>query len=71
MRVVQGADRANIVAARLFDDCRGAGVPEGQKSLALEVTLQPLEKSYKEEDLKAISTKVTAAAAKLGAVLRT
>ena len=70
VRMVAGADKANIVAVRLFDDFRGQGVPEGQKSLALEVTLQPLDKSYKEEDLKAISDKVTAAAAKLGAVLR-
>jgi phenylalanyl-tRNA synthetase, beta subunit, non-spirochete bacterial len=70
VRAVQGADKANIVSARLFDDFRGQGVPEGQKSLALEVTLQPLEKSYKNEDLKAITDKVTAAAAKLGAVLR-
>ncbi|GFM27922.1 phenylalanine--tRNA ligase subunit beta [Novosphingobium sp. PY1] len=70
VRLVQGADKANIVSARLFDDFRGTGVPEGQKSLALEVTLQPQEKSYKEEDLKAIADKVTAAAAKLGAVLR-
>ncbi|MBT0667750.1 phenylalanine--tRNA ligase subunit beta [Novosphingobium profundi] len=70
LRVVQGADKANIVAARLFDDFRGQGVPEGHKSLALEVTLQPLETSYKEADLKAISEKVTAAAAKLGATLR-
>ncbi|MFC3213562.1 phenylalanine--tRNA ligase subunit beta [Novosphingobium panipatense] len=70
VRVVQGADKANIVAVRLFDDFRGQGVPEGQKSLALEVTLQPLEKSYKDDDLKAISEKVTTAAAKLGAVLR-
>lgn len=70
VRLVQGADKANIVAARLFDDFRGAGVPEGQKSLALEVTLQPQEKSYKDEDLKAITEKITAAAAKVGAVLR-
>jgi phenylalanyl-tRNA synthetase beta chain len=70
VRMVQGADKANIVSARLFDDFRGQGVLEGSKSLALEVTLQPLEKSYKDEDLKAISEKVTAAAAKLGAVLR-
>jgi len=45
-------------------------VPEGQKSLAVEITLQPGEKSYAEADLKAIADKVTAAAAKLGAVLR-
>ena len=70
VRAVKNSDKANIVAARLFDDFRGQGVPEGQKSLAIEVTLQPGEKSYKEEDLKAIADKVTAAAAKLGAVLR-
>ena len=70
LRAVRGADKANIVSARLFDDFRGAGVPEGQKSLAVEITLQPLEKSYAEADLKAIADKVTAAAAKLGAQLR-
>lgn len=70
VRTVKGADKANIVAVRLFDDFRGQGVPEGQKSLAVEVTLQPGEKSYTEADLKAIAEKVTAAAAKLGAVLR-
>lgn len=71
VRVVKGADKANIVAARLFDDFSGAGVPEGQRSLAIEVTMQPAEKSYAEADLKAIADKVTAAAAKLGAQLRT
>jgi phenylalanyl-tRNA synthetase beta chain len=69
-RVVKGADKANIVAARVFDDFRGAGVPDGHKSLAVEVTLQPVDKSYAEADLKAIADKVTAAAAKLGAQLR-
>ncbi|MDR2856414.1 MAG: phenylalanine--tRNA ligase subunit beta [Novosphingobium sp.] len=70
LRVTRGADKANIVAARLFDDFRGEGVPEGRKSLAIEVTLQPGEKSYGEADLKAIAEKITAAAAKLGGVLR-
>lgn len=70
VRAVNGADKANIVGARLFDDFRGAGVPEGQKSLAIEVTLQPGEKSYTEAELKAIADRITAAAAKLGAVLR-
>jgi phenylalanyl-tRNA synthetase beta chain len=45
-------------------------VPEGQVSLAVEVTLQPTEKSYSDDELKAISDKVIAAATKLGAVLR-
>ncbi|MBK9009747.1 phenylalanine--tRNA ligase subunit beta [Novosphingobium sp.] len=70
VRTVRGADKANVVAARLFDDFRGQGVPDGQKSLAIEVTLQPGEKSYDEAELKAIAEKITAAAAKLGAVLR-
>jgi phenylalanyl-tRNA synthetase beta chain len=70
VRVIKGADKANIVSARLFDDFRGAGVPEGQKSLAIEVTLQPGDKSYDEAALKAIADKVVAAAAKLGGLLR-
>jgi phenylalanyl-tRNA synthetase beta chain len=70
VRTVKGADKANIVAARLFDDFRGTGVPDGHKSLAVEVVLQPVEKSYAEADLKAIADRVTAAAAKLGGVLR-
>ncbi len=70
VRVVKGADKANVVTARLFDDFRGQGVPEGQKSLAIEVTLQPGEKSYDEAELKAIAERITAATAKLGAVLR-
>ncbi|MEY4722369.1 MAG: hypothetical protein RIQ46_2094 [Pseudomonadota bacterium] len=70
VRAVKGADKANIVGTRLFDDFRGTGVPEGQKSLAIEVTLQPQDKSYAEADLKAIADAVTRAAAKLGATLR-
>ena len=70
LRSVKGADKANIVDARVFDDFRGAGVPEGKKSLAIEVTLQPGEKSYVDEELKAIADKIVAAAAKQGAELR-
>jgi phenylalanyl-tRNA synthetase beta chain len=70
LRAVRGADKANIVAARVFDDFRGAGVPEGQRSLGIEVTLQPRDKSYDEPALKAISDKIVAAAAKVGGSLR-
>jgi phenylalanyl-tRNA synthetase beta chain len=70
LRAVRGADKANIVDARVFDDFRGQGVPEGRKSLAIEVTLQPGEKSYTDEDLKAIAERIVAAAVKLGAELR-
>ena len=69
-RVIKGADKDNIVDVRLFDQFSGQGVPEGQKSLAFEVMLQPVDKSYGEEDLKAISDRIIAAAAKQGAQLR-
>ncbi|GHC84573.1 phenylalanine--tRNA ligase subunit beta [Novosphingobium pokkalii] len=70
LRAVKGADKASIVAARVFDDFRGQGVPEGHKSLAIEVTLQPGDKSFDEAALKAISDKIVAAAAKQGGTLR-
>lgn len=69
-RAVSGADKANIVGARVFDVFAGQGVPEGKKSIAIEVTLQPQDKSYKDADLKAISEAIVAAAAKQGAELR-
>ena len=70
VRAVKGADKASIVAARLFDVFVGTGVEPGHKSLGVEITLQPGEKSFTEADLKAVADKVVAAAAKLGASLR-
>ena len=70
VKAVRGADKKAIVEARVFDVFEGQGVPEGKKSVAIEVTLQPGEKSYKDEELKAISDKVVSAAAKQGAELR-
>jgi len=70
VRAVKGADKINIVDARVFDVFAGQGVPEGKKSVAVEVTLQPTEKSYKDADLKAISDAIVANAAKQGAELR-
>jgi phenylalanyl-tRNA synthetase beta chain len=70
LRAVRSADKAAIAGATLFDLFTGQGVPEGQKSLAIEVVLQPGEKSFTEPELKAVSDRIVAAAAKLGAVLR-
>ncbi len=41
-----------MVDARVFDLFVGQGVPEGHKSLAVEVVLQPGEKTYTDEDLE-------------------
>ena len=70
LRAVRGADKAAIAGVSLFDVFTGAGVPEGRKSLAVEVVLQPSDKSFTEAELKAISERVVEAAAKLGAALR-
>lgn len=70
VRAVQGADKAAITGVRVFDVFQGQGVPEGKKSIAVEVTLQPGEASFKDADLKAIAEKVVAAAGKLGGELR-
>ena len=70
LRNVKGADKQNIVEARVFDLFVGPGVPEGHKSLAIEVTLQPADRSYTDEDLKAIADRIVAAASKVGAILR-
>lgn len=70
VRGVRGADKAAITGVRVFDVFAGQGVPDGKVSIALEVTLQPGEASFKDADLKAIADKVVAAAAKLGGELR-
>ena len=70
VRAVRSADKAAITGARVFDVFTGAGVEEGTKSVAVEVTLQPADKSFTDEMLKGIADKVVAAAAKQGASLR-
>jgi len=70
VRAIRGADKEAIVAVHLFDVFTGPGVPDESKSLAIEVTLQPQDKSFNEEQLQAISARIVAAAQKLGATLR-
>jgi phenylalanyl-tRNA synthetase beta chain len=71
VRMIRGSDKKNIIAVRLFDQFTGPGVPDGNKSLAIEVTMQPSEKSYTDTELSAISASVIDAAEKLGGTLRT
>jgi phenylalanyl-tRNA synthetase beta chain len=68
---VRGADKAMIVDARLFDVYTGTGIAPGMKSLAVEVTLQPAERTLTDAEIEAASLKVVAAVAKAtGATLR-
>jgi phenylalanyl-tRNA synthetase beta chain len=66
VRAIRGADKAVITEARLFDRFEG----KHGLSLAVEVTLQPGEKSFTESDIGEVSRKIIAAAEKLGATLR-
>ena len=71
VRPILGADKALIAAARVFDVYQGKGVPEGQKSVAIEVTVQPIEKTLTDAEIEALSARIVAAAEKaVGAKLR-
>ena len=66
VRAIRSADKALITDARLFDRYEG----EQGLSLAIEVTLQPGEKSFTDAEIGEVSRKIVAAAEKLGAQLR-
>ncbi|MDP3158861.1 MAG: phenylalanine--tRNA ligase subunit beta, partial [Reyranella sp.] len=71
VRAARNADKAMISAARLFDLYAGKGVPEGKKSIAIAVTLQPVERTLTDAEIEAVSAKIVAAVIKAtGAVLR-
>ncbi|HEY2707621.1 MAG TPA: phenylalanine--tRNA ligase subunit beta [Caulobacteraceae bacterium] len=70
-RAVQSADRVLISGVRVFDVYEGPGIEAGKKSVAVEVTVQPREKTLDDAEIEALSKKIVAAAAKsAGAVLR-
>jgi len=70
VKAVAGADKALIAGVRVFDLYEGKGVPEDQQSLALEVTIQPREKTLTDAEIEALSSRIVAAAEKVGAKLR-
>jgi phenylalanyl-tRNA synthetase beta chain len=71
VRPILGADKALIADARVFDVYAGAGVPDGQKSVAVEVLVQPREKTLTDGEIEALSARIVAAAQKaVGAKLR-
>ncbi len=70
VRAVRGADKLLISDARVFDLYTGQGVPDGQKSLAVEVTIQPVDKTLTEPEIEAIRSSIVSTAAKTGATLR-
>ncbi|MBP9756610.1 MAG: phenylalanine--tRNA ligase subunit beta, partial [Phenylobacterium sp.] len=64
VRPILAADKALIADARVFDVYSGPGVPEGSKSVAVEVLVQPREKTLTEPEIEALSARIVAAAEK-------
>ncbi|MGE3626369.1 MAG: phenylalanine--tRNA ligase subunit beta [Hyphomicrobiales bacterium] len=64
LRAARGADRALIADVTVFDVFTGKGVPEGKKSLAIEVTLQPRDATLTDAEIEAVAGKVVAAVAR-------
>jgi len=71
VRAIIGTDRTLISDVQVFDEYVGAGLPEGHKSLAISVTLQPKDKTLTEGEIEAVAEKIVATVAKAtGAELR-
>ena len=60
MKAALAADRALVAKADVFDVYRGAGVPDGQKSVAIAVTLQPKERTLTDAEIEATVGKIVA-----------
>jgi phenylalanyl-tRNA synthetase beta chain len=71
VKAAKGADKGLISDVIIFDRFTGGTLDEGKMSLAIEVTLQPREKTLTEEEIEELSKKVVAQVHKAtGGVLR-
>jgi phenylalanyl-tRNA synthetase beta chain len=60
LRAARGVDRKLVAEIRLFDVYEGAGLPEGKKSLAITVVLQPQERTLTDADIEGFSNRLIA-----------
>jgi phenylalanyl-tRNA synthetase beta chain len=71
LRAAESAEKALISRVTVFDVFEGQGVPEGKKSLAIEITLTPKDRTLTEAEIEQVSGKVVAHVKKAtGAELR-
>ncbi|MET3927323.1 phenylalanine--tRNA ligase subunit beta [Devosia sp. 2618] len=71
LKAARGADKTLIKDVNVFDVFEGTHVGEGKKSVAIEVTLQPVDKTLTDEDIEKVSAAIIAAVTKQsGGVLR-
>jgi phenylalanyl-tRNA synthetase beta chain len=71
LRAARMVERQLVTKIGLFDVYEGAGLPEGKKSLAISVTLQPQERTLTDAEIEAFSRRLVAQVAKAtGGTLR-
>lgn len=71
VKAAKTAERVLIETVSVFDVYEGKGVPEGKKSLAITVRLQPKDKTLTDAEIEAVAQKIVAAVAKsTGGTLR-
>ena len=70
VRAALSADKTLISTVRVFDIYEGKGVPDGEKSVALEVQIQPRDKTLTDAEIEALSQAVVTAVSKAGGRLR-
>ena len=71
LRAARGVDRKLVSEIRLFDVYEGKGLPQGKKSLAIAVTLQPQDATLTDAEIDALSKRLVAAVEKAtGGTLR-
>jgi phenylalanyl-tRNA synthetase beta chain len=72
LKAAKTAERDLVERIDIFDVYEGKGVPDGKKSLAISVRLQPKDKTLTDAEIEAIAQKIVAAVTKAtGGVLRT
>ncbi len=71
VKAVKLADRTLIESAAIFDVYEGKGVPDGQKSVAVAVRIQPRDKTLTDAEIETVASAIVAGVAKAtGATLR-
>ncbi len=64
LKAAKSAHKSLITGVDIFDLYEGANVGEGKKSVAIEVTLQPRDKTLTEEDIEQVSSAIVTAVSK-------
>ncbi len=71
IRAAESADKKLVSAVDVFDVYEGKGIPDGKKSVAVAVTLQPREKTLTDKEIEAVAKKIVEEVGKkTGATIR-